>query len=513
MTSSRNRRLPLLILVLVLTLATAPSGLAAESPAAESPAPSERTSEDVGEELEKVKAEQAQLAQEIQQRRQEADQLKAAQNGVKVAINKTAAALDAVNADLAAVRDQIGRMTRRIEQVQARHAQLVEELESLDVRLADLVVREGEKRVELKERQALLADRLRAANEVDRTSLLEVFLSAGNFSDVLAEVSYHLDAGTEDKELAERIRRDQETLEALRETVESTRTETNIVRQETAVQKKELDAELVVLDRTKAKLAKLEAQTQAELQAEVAAFEALARNRTNVETEIAEGQAAQADLAGEISDLVEEEARRAEEEARKAAEEAARRAAEEARLAEEAARQAEEDARLAEERAWRDALPDGYDGSLSGLSDIPEEYDGTFVWPLVGRVTGEWGCSAYPGYGPGGPGCQHYHNGIDITDKCDAEVVAAGDGTIAYVGWNWADGPDPAWMVVIVHSTHVKTWYAHLSTLVPPGIEAGAKVKAGDLIGYEGNTGHSTGCHLHWMVELDRRFVNPRGFL
>jgi murein DD-endopeptidase MepM/ murein hydrolase activator NlpD len=511
MPSTTNRhRLPLVLrlLVLVLTLAMAPVGLGAESPE-----PSGRTSEDVADDLEKVKAEQQQLAQEIEQRRQEAGELKAMQNAVKGEITQTANALEAVNADLAAVREQIGAMTRRIEQVQAKHEELVGELEALDVQLADLVVREGQKQVELTERQALLADRLRAANDVDRTSLLEVFLSGGSFSDVLAEVSYHLDAGSEDKALADRIRRDQETLLALHQTVESTRTETNIVRQETAVQKKQLDAELVVLDETKAQLAELEAQTERELQAEIAAFEEVTRTRTNVESEIAEGQKAQADLAGEISDLVEEEAQRAEEEARRAAEEAARRAAEAARQAEEDAARAAEEARLAAERAWREALPDGYDGSLSGLSDIPEEYDGTFEWPLVGRISGEWGCSSYPGYAAGGPGCVHFHNGIDIVDKCGADIVAAGDGTVAYVGWNWADGPDPAWMVVIVHSTSVKTWYAHMTPVAPEGIEVGAKLKAGDLIGYEGNTGRSSGCHLHWMVELDRRFVNPRGFL
>jgi murein DD-endopeptidase MepM/ murein hydrolase activator NlpD len=84
---------------------------------------------------------------------------------------------------------------------------------------------------------------------------------------------------------------------------------------------------------------------------------------------------------------------------------------------------------------------------------------------------------------------------------------------VAYVGWNWADGPDPAWMVVIAHSTRLVTWYAHMRPSAPAGIFAGARVSAGQVIGYEGNTGRSTGCHLHWMVQLDGQFVNGRLFL
>ena len=47
----------------------------------------------------------------------------------------------------------------------------------------------------------------------------------------------------------------------------------------------------------------------------------------------------------------------------------------------------------------------------------------------------------------------------------------------------------------------------------PGGIRAGSRVKPGQVIGYEGNTGHSTGAHLHWAVRFKGNFVNPRLFL
>ena len=76
-----------------------------------------------------------------------------------------------------------------------------------------------------------------------------------------------------------------------------------------------------------------------------------------------------------------------------------------------------------------------------------------------------------------------------------------------YIGWNYADGADPAFIVVVAHSKGLSTWYAHLQSRYP--VRAGQTVKKGQVIGYEGNTGHSTGAHLHWMVEFNGEFVNP----
>ena len=129
---------------------------------------------------------------------------------------------------------------------------------------------------------------------------------------------------------------------------------------------------------------------------------------------------------------------------------------------------------------------------------------------MVGRISGEFGCSSYPGYGPG-YGCAHFHNGIDIVAAYGTPVRAAGKGTVVYVGWNFADGADPAWIVVIAHSSSLQTWYAHMQPRSP--VSVGQHVSAGQVIGYEGNTGNSTGAHLHWMVELNGTWKNPRLFL
>ena len=82
------------------------------------------------------------------------------------------------------------------------------------------------KKAELAERKALLAERLRSAYDTDRTSLLETFLSGGTFTDLLAEMSYYIDVGEQDKALAEQIAQDQETLAALHQATEDTRSQT-----------------------------------------------------------------------------------------------------------------------------------------------------------------------------------------------------------------------------------------------------------------------------------------------
>lgn len=406
-----------------------------------------------GDELADAKAKQAQLKEEVAKQKAEIAKLNDLQDGLAAEIRDTKRQLSKINADLAAVRKKIGSMETKIAQVKAVYDGLVLQLRGMDIQLARVISQEAAKRTQLTERRALLAERVRSAYDSERTSPLEAFLSGATFTDVLTEMSYYIDVGEQDQALAKQVRADQEALAVLHQTVADTRTRTNELRQQTAVQKLELDRRLEELKAAKRDLKKLERQTAKALRQQQATYSAFARNKKAAAKIIAAAAAKQRALAKKIDALIAKQVAR---------------------------------------------------------GNIPSRFNGTMDWPMQGTVSGEYGCSSFEWYAPG-HGCDHFHNGIDIVAPYGTKVRAAAKGTVVYIGWNWADGSDPAWIVVIAHSSSLKTWYAHMQPKRP--VEVGEVVNKGQVIGYEGNTGNSTGAHLHWMVERNGDFVNPRAFL
>jgi murein DD-endopeptidase MepM/ murein hydrolase activator NlpD len=407
-----------------------------------------------GDELSDAKAKQAALKKDVAEQKARVAQLASLQGALSSEIRETQRQLRAVGADLNAVRKKITKMESRIEDVKLAYAGLIVQVSEMDALLQAYTAREAAKRVELGERRALLADRVRNAYDTDRTSPLETLLSSGNFTDLLAEMSFYIDVAEQDKALAEQISRDKEAVAVLHQTVADTRDQTNVLRQETAAQKRELDRSLEELKDTRAELKKLERAVAKSLREQKARYAAIARNKASAARIIRAAAAKQKALAREIDKLIEKQISK---------------------------------------------------------GKIPSQYNGTFRWPMDNfNVSGEYGCSSFTWYAPGN-GCAHYHNGIDLVAPYGTKVKAAGAGTVVYVGWNWADGADPAWIVVIAHSGSLRTWYAHMQPKRP--VSVGEHVSKGQVIGYEGNTGNSTGAHLHWMVEQDGSFTNPRLFL
>jgi murein DD-endopeptidase MepM/ murein hydrolase activator NlpD len=407
-----------------------------------------------GDDLSDAKARQTALKKEVAAQKARVSALNDLQAGLAAEISDTRSQLRKVGADLSAVKKKIVKMQTRIEVVKEAYANLVLQVRYMDIELARVTAQEAAKRVELGERRALLADRVRSAYDTDRTSPLETFLSGGSFTDILAEMSYYFDVGEQDQALADQIAHDKETLAAIHQTVADTRVMANELRQETAAQKRALDKSLLDLKETKAQLAKLEKAVAKTLREQRARYAALKRSKANAAAIIRNAAADQRRLAKTIDSLIARQVSR---------------------------------------------------------GNIPSQFNGSMRWPMDEfSVSGEFGCSSFAYYAPGN-GCAHFHNGIDLVAPYGAKIKAAAAGTVVYVGWNWADGPDPAWIVVIAHSGSLRTWYAHMQPKRP--VSVGESVKKGQVIGYEGDTGHATGAHLHWMVELNGTFVNPRFFL
>ena len=120
--------------------------------------------------------------------------------------------------------------------------------------------------------------------------------------------------------------------------------------------------------------------------------------------------------------------------------------------------------------------------------------------PLKGaRLSSKFGMRKHPilGY-------SKMHRGVDFSAKRGTPIMAAGDGRISFAGRNGSFGR----FVEIKHLNNYSTRYAHLYKYAK-GIKKGKIVKQGDIIGYVGTSGRSTGPHLHYEVQHKNRTINP----
>jgi murein DD-endopeptidase MepM/ murein hydrolase activator NlpD len=123
------------------------------------------------------------------------------------------------------------------------------------------------------------------------------------------------------------------------------------------------------------------------------------------------------------------------------------------------------------------------------------------VWPVRGWVTSPFGKRISPF-----TGIPTFHEGLDIAAQTGMPVVAPADGVVIKAGF----GPGYGNMVEISHGYGIKTVFGHNSRL---NVKVGQQVKRGDVISYVGDTGSSTGPHLHYEVRLNGLPVNPKKYL
>ena len=126
------------------------------------------------------------------------------------------------------------------------------------------------------------------------------------------------------------------------------------------------------------------------------------------------------------------------------------------------------------------------------------ERRGTRGLPVAGRVTSRFGLRMHPLLG-----FMRMHKGIDIGAPHGAPIYAAMDGVVALAGRNAGYGN----FVKLAHSGGLASGYGHLSRIA---VARGTRVRIGQVIGYVGSTGMSTGPHLHWEVWRNGASVNPR---
>jgi len=123
------------------------------------------------------------------------------------------------------------------------------------------------------------------------------------------------------------------------------------------------------------------------------------------------------------------------------------------------------------------------------------------IWPIEGPVTAAFGERIDPFNGEGA-----FHSGVDIGSPIGQPIIAPADGTILFADFMGGYGR----AIVVDHGHGITTRYGHLKSFA---VFAGERVHRGDTIGYVGDSGRSTGPHLHYEVRINDIPVNPHKYL
>ncbi|GAB78390.1 peptidase M23 family protein [Austwickia chelonae NBRC 105200] len=238
----------------------------------------------------------------------------------------------------------------------------------------------------------------------------------------------------------------------------------NALLDELAKQKAVADAEQAKLAETRRRIASLQLQAEAAVAQAVEAHRAAEQTSAQLAALESKQQAAAAAVA----------AQRGEEEQRVAQLQA-------------------ESSRIQAELAARSS------GGGGAAQVPPPQGSGRLQVPVAGPVTSEFGPRVNPVLGT-----SELHTGMDIGAPCGAPVHASESGTVIRAGVMGGYG-NAIW---VDHGGGLVTTYNHMSGY----IRQSGSVNRGDLIGYVGTTGLSTGCHMHWEVRVNGQPVNPRGW-
>jgi len=126
---------------------------------------------------------------------------------------------------------------------------------------------------------------------------------------------------------------------------------------------------------------------------------------------------------------------------------------------------------------------------------------GNLRMPLRASITSPFGWRRHPIFG-----VRKFHTGIDLAGPNHSAIKAADSGNVLFTGWYGGYGR----VVIVSHGKGMATLYAHLSRIA---VSEGENISKGDVVGYEGTTGFSTGPHLHFEVRVNGKPNNPLNYV
>ena len=427
------------------------------------------------EQLAAAQAARSELQRRIAQQREQLADLEARSADLSSQLDIAKAELSQVTAEYERVRGLLEQVRHDVAEITAELEQLEAQIEDLDTQLVALADQISRRSAELRDREALLQQHLRAAYERSRTSLLEVLLAADSLDEATTQVNYLLTVSDQDASLAGEIRTIRAELDTQRASLRDGRRTLAVSRHAAQDERDNLEARQDELTALEAQLEDLRIAAEQKRAQQAQLLNESVAAEVDVEDQIASSQRAAA-AAAELAQRLQSQAA-----AQQAAIEEARR-----RAAEEAARQA--------------------------AANATSTYG--FRWPERGfEVTQEWGPTSFvlePSYTYRGTFYPHFHAGIDFSDGCGTSIYAVGAGVVVASGQPLMPF-DTGYGVVIDHGGGIQTWYWHMQPRVV--VAPGQIVTSQSLIGYEGTTGNSTGCHVHFAVNDHGVWENPRNYL
>lgn len=360
--------------------------------------------------------------------------------------------LDGINKDKATIKTQIDALDAKIANTEEQISLQNDLIEQLNGMIEQKKAELAQAQQEEETQYEKFKARVRVMYEQGDTSYLEVLLSSDSISDFLSRYEIVTQIAKYDKDLFEKLK-------AAKEVV--------------AQKKLELEASLAEAEEAKLALEQTKSELDKQLEERSAAMRQLESASEEVKASYQEIEDEEADINAEIDRMAKE---LAEQERKRQEEEAARRAA-----------QAQQN-----------------QNNQSGQTVAPVQTGGGYTYPLPGgyrRVTSRFGNRKHPITGK-----YKLHTGVDISAPNGTSIMAAKPGTVIIAGKSTAYGN----YVVINHGSGLTTLYAHMSRL---GTSKGATVNAGDVIGYVGSTGYSTGNHLHFEVRVNGSYQDAGSIL
>ncbi len=304
--------------------------------------------------------------------------------------------------------------------------------------------------------------RVRTMEETNTWTYLSFLFNAKSLTDFLGRLNDITDISRNDKHIKDEYI-------AAREAVQQVKAEYEEIQEEQQERRTELLEEKAKLEQ------QIESATKMirELEEDIEAFKVAYEENEALENEVQEK------IDKKVAEL----------QAQKAAEEAARRAYEES----------QRKLREAAEKAAREAA--AKNNSTGGGGAVAA--GGYYSWPVPSctYITSKFGYRVHPIFGT-----TKYHSGVDIAAGYGAAIQAAAGGTVSIAEKSDSYG----YYCVIYHSNGTTTLYAHMNEM--PCVSVGDTVSAGQLIGYVGSTGWSTGPHCHFEIRVNGSCVDPLSY-